>query len=183
MLIRTLLAVLFGLAITVGAAFYTNTVTADGAISLNTDALASVVAIEAGGKPVGTGVVVTGSGIVVTSYDIALMYIKDGKRIVVKSIMPRTATLVAIDAKNGLAAFQMYGVIPPYSKVGYTLSPKDGLTVCAPSDVPTKNLRAPNGGVCAVFTRQGKLIGVTLAGPEKQADFIGNRILNELIKP
>lgn len=145
--------------------------------SLDLDVLSSVVAIEADGAFVGTGVVVTRDGAVVTSHEIALMTLRGKKRLVVKSDLPRAATVIALDEKNDLALLQMHGIIPRPATLaapGERANPND-IFVCRLPDgfvlqLSQKSFREGaeeawccigDGGVCPVFgAKTGRLKAV-----------------------
>jgi hypothetical protein len=95
--------------------------------SLDLDVLSSVVPITIDGKFVGTGVVVTKDGLVLTSYEFAPF--QHGERIVVESDLPRAATVVVWDATLGIAVLQMHGVIPRPAPMAKTDRHAKGMTL------------------------------------------------------
>ena len=182
--VRIFLAVVIGAipAAAVGAvvafvpAFDASRAEANSPAALDQDALASVVAIEADGAYVGTGVVVTRDGIVITSYDIAMLTLRDHKRLVIPSAMARAASVVALDAKNGIAALQMRGVIPPAAKLDAkgeahaTGARGIDLAVCRTANGATVQIEVrgtqplSDCNVCPVFSpKTGRLKGIMIA--------------------
>lgn len=163
----------------------------DRAPSLDLDVLSSVVAIEVDGKFAGTGVVVTRGGYVLTSYEFAAARLqKDSKRIVIRSDLPRAASVVAFDAKLGLAVLQMHGVIPrPATLVAANGNGRStDLAVCRTADGATVQIEVrgrtplPDCDICPVFTAKGKLKGVMIShstdgGPK----FLGIAAIRSLI--
>jgi len=175
---------------------------ADDATSvLDLDVLSSVVAIEIDGKFAGTGVVVTRTGLVVTSLDFAMLRLKENKLIVIGDLR-RTASVVALDEPHKLALLQMHGVIPRSAKLAPPSEQpkKSDIFVCWSQDhillqVSANKIKnsqnvemlTENGGACAVFgAKTGNLkavLAISVGEETALAYFIGIAKVRKLLGP